>query len=71
MKSTLTAKTESSIVLLSLLESVVLGFYGYYIGEVVLATIPFRRLSNKTSPGQGSNYDLTLEFRLILGNFDV
>jgi len=36
MESTLTAKTELTIVLLSLFRSVVLGFYGYYIGEVVL-----------------------------------
>ncbi len=52
MESTLTAKTEVSIVLLSLLESVVLGFYGYYIGEVTPVTIPFRRLSSKISPGR-------------------
>jgi hypothetical protein len=56
MESTLTAKTEFSIVLFSLLESVVLGFYGYYIGEVTPGTIPFGRLSNKTSPGQGSHH---------------
>lgn len=63
MENTLTAKTESSVVLLSLLESVVLGFYGYYIGEVAFATIPFRRLSNKTDPGQGSHHYLALDFR--------
>ena len=52
MESTLAAKTEFSIVLFNLLESVVLGFYGYYLGEVTRDTIPFRRLSNKTSPGR-------------------
>ncbi len=44
MESTLTAKAEVSIVLLSLLESVVLGFYGYYIGEVAYATIPLLKI---------------------------
>jgi hypothetical protein len=34
MESTLTAKTKFSIVLFSLLESVILSFYGYYLGEV-------------------------------------
>jgi len=56
MESTLAAKTEFSIVLFNLLESVVLGFYGYYIGEVTSDTIPFGRLSHKTSPGQGSHH---------------
>ena len=56
MESTLAAKTEFSIVLFSLLESVVLGFYGYYIGEVTSDTIPFRRLYHKTSPGQGLHH---------------
>lgn len=52
IEDTLTAKTEVSIVFLSLFESVVLGFYGYVIGEVTPVTIPFRRVCNKTSPGR-------------------
>lgn len=52
MEDTLTAKTEVSIVFLSLFESVVLGFCGYVIGAVTSVTIPFRRVSNKTSPGR-------------------
>ena len=56
MKSTMIPKAEVSIVLLSLFESVILGFCGYYIGEVAYASIRFRRLSNKTSPGQSSHH---------------
>ncbi|WP_190901279.1 hypothetical protein [Nostoc foliaceum] len=54
--------------LLSLLESVVLGFHGYYNDEVAGVTIPLGRLFNKTSPGQSSHHYLILELILPLEN---
>ncbi|MBW4666788.1 MAG: hypothetical protein KME60_04940 [Cyanomargarita calcarea GSE-NOS-MK-12-04C] len=71
MESTLTAKAELSIVFLSLLLSLVLDSYGYYIGEVTMLLSRSEDYLNKTSPGQGIIIASVLERILTLDYFVV